>query len=334
MLRSRRIRENSFCAEQLDSYLNQTRLPDELCVSDDGSEDGTIRIIEEFRRRAPFPVRLVVPAERFGSNRNFEHAVTNCSGDVILFSDQDDVWLPPHIEQLVTPIERDARIMAVASNSTYVNKQLVPTGIDTQQSERFSDAMRDATIRMSRNQFQHVLRHRVSAGHGMAFRACIFPMLVPFSRNWIYDQWVFILAAAAGFVTYSTIPLTLHRQHEHQDVANRKLELCDWADRSANRSEESERKDEDKWREILTRAREHPNVLSNPNAVVYALEQKLEFHRAPRPYPPIRSTDENNSNNPRIDNRALSPVGKGDAHVCARSVRKAWMSIAQRPLFD
>ena len=149
-----------FLPEQLDSYLNQTRLPDELCVSDDGSGDGTIRIIEEFRRKAPFPVRLVAPAGRFGSNRNFEHAATNCTGDVILFSDQDDVWLRPHIEQLVTPIEGDTRIMAVASNSTYVNTQLVLTGIDTQQSERFSNAMRDSTMRMSRNQFQHVLRQQ------------------------------------------------------------------------------------------------------------------------------------------------------------------------------
>src|SRR5438876_11483502 len=100
-----------FLPEQLDSYLNQTRLPDELCVSDDGSGDGTIQIIEEFRRRAPFPVRLVAPAERLGSNRNFEHAATNCTGDVILFSDQDDVWLRRHMEQLVTPSEDDVGCM-------------------------------------------------------------------------------------------------------------------------------------------------------------------------------------------------------------------------------
>ena len=212
-----------FLPEQLNSYLDQTRLPDELCVSDDGSRDGTIGIIDDFRRKAPFPVRLVMPTERLGSNKNFEHAATNCSGDVILFSDQDDVWLPNHIERLAAPIENDARIMAVASNSTYVNKELVPTGADTQRSERFSNAMRDATMRMPRNQFQHVLRQRISAGHGMSFRASILPLLVPFSRNWIYDQWVFILAAAAGFVTYSTVPLTLHRQHEHQAVASRTI---------------------------------------------------------------------------------------------------------------
>ena len=266
-----------FLREQLDSYLCQTRPPDELCVSDDGSGDGTIRIIEEFHRRAPFPVRLVAPAERLGTNGNFEHAATNCTGEVILFSDQDDVWLKSHIEELVTPIEADERIMAVASNSTYVNEQLVPTGVDTQQSERFSNAMRDSTRRMSRNQFRHVLQHRISAGHGMAFRACILPLLVPFSRNWIYDQWVFILAAAAGSVTYGTMPLTLHRQHERQDVANRKVDLRDWAGRSANRSEESECKDEEKWRELLTRVREHPSLVNAPDAVEYALEQKLDF---------------------------------------------------------
>lgn len=71
--------------------------------------------------------------------------------------------------------------------------------------------------------------------------------------------------------------LTLRRQHERQDVANRKLELRDCADRSANRSEESERKDEEKCRELSKRVREHPNLLNDPDAVEYALEQKLDF---------------------------------------------------------
>ena len=103
------------------------------------------------------------------------------------------------------------------------------------------------------------------------------PLLVPFARDWMYDDWVFILAAAAGLVTYCRVPLTLHRQHERQNVANRRIKLRDWAERSANRPDASERKDEDKWRELLTRVREHPNLLNDPDAAEYALEQKLDF---------------------------------------------------------
>lgn len=268
----------AYLAEQLQSFLSQTRLPDELCVSDDGSSDETVRIVEAFQQTAPFPVKLTSVPGRAGSNKNFENAVVRCSGDLILFSDQDDVWLPDHIKGLVDPMERDPRIVAVASNSTYVNRDLVPTGVDSQGSERFSNAQRDAMNRLSRDQFEHVVRHRVALGHGMAFRAAILPLLVPFpQRAWNYDHWVLILAAAAGFVTYAIGPLTLHRQHDRQEVGNRKHNLRDWAEMSANSSEEQERVERERWQDLLVRVREHRDLLNDPDRVEYALEQKLNF---------------------------------------------------------
>src|ERR1700676_3877565 len=106
-----------FLSQQLDSFVGQTRMPDELCVSDDGSTDGTIDLLKAFASTAPFPVKLVANPNRGGVNRNFENAVTHCTGDLILFSDQDDVWLPPHVESLATPMESNPEIMAVASDS-------------------------------------------------------------------------------------------------------------------------------------------------------------------------------------------------------------------------
>lgn len=268
----------AYLSEQLQSFLSQTRLPDELCVSDDGSSDGTVRIIEDFRRRAPFPVKLSSVSGWVGSDKNFEKALLGCSGEFILFSDQDDVWLPDHIESLIGPMEQDARIMAVASNSTYVSRDLIPTGEDSKSQERFSNAQRDAINRLPHNQFEQVLRHRVALGHGMAFRAEILPLLVPFpQRTWNYDHWVFILAAAAGFVTYAIEPLTLHREHPRQEVGNVSHTLGDWARMSATSTEEQDQKERDRWKELLVRVREHRDLLKNPEHVEYALEQKLNF---------------------------------------------------------
>src|SRR6266536_747231 len=44
----------TYLQEQLESYLNQTRTPDELVVCDDVSSDETITILQEFARSAPF----------------------------------------------------------------------------------------------------------------------------------------------------------------------------------------------------------------------------------------------------------------------------------------
>jgi len=44
-----------YLAQQLESFLSQTRPPDESCVSDDGSTDETLDVVRSFSSTAPFP---------------------------------------------------------------------------------------------------------------------------------------------------------------------------------------------------------------------------------------------------------------------------------------
>ncbi|HEV2835287.1 MAG TPA: glycosyltransferase, partial [Pyrinomonadaceae bacterium] len=81
-----------YLKEQLESIAAQTRTPDELVISDDQSTDDTLRLIEEFAATAGFPVPLSVNESNLGTAKNFEKAISLCRGDVILLSDQDDVW--------------------------------------------------------------------------------------------------------------------------------------------------------------------------------------------------------------------------------------------------
>jgi glycosyltransferase involved in cell wall biosynthesis len=58
------------------SILAQSRLPSELVMSDDGSDDGTRAQLERFAAVAPFPVRMLHGPERLGVTRNFGRALT------------------------------------------------------------------------------------------------------------------------------------------------------------------------------------------------------------------------------------------------------------------
>jgi glycosyltransferase involved in cell wall biosynthesis len=248
-----------------------------LCVSDDGSTDETLDVVRAFSSTAPFSVKLVVNPKRSGVNKNFENAVMHCTGDVILFSDQDDVWLPSHIERLVFPMERDARIVAVASDSQYVDETLKISGGTQAQSDRFSNSLRTATMRLPRNQIELVLRQNLHSGHGMAFRRSLLPLLVPFTATFMFDEWVLVLAATAGFITYVPEALTLHRQHRNQTMGARNKDLQLWATQSKNVSQEQERVQEEKWREMLNRVRDCRDLLPNPTLAERALQQKLDF---------------------------------------------------------
>jgi len=266
-----------YLSQQLESFLNQVRPPDELCVSDDGSTDETLDVVRAFSSTAPFPVKLVVNPKRSGVNKNFENAVMHCTGDVILFSDQDDVWLPSHIERLVFPMERDARIVVVASDSQFVDETLKISGGTQAQSDRFSNSLCTATMRLPRNQIELVLRQNLHSGHGMAFRRSLLPLLVPFTATFMFDEWVLVLAATAGFITYVPEALTLHRQHRDQTMGARNKDLQLWATQSKNVSQEQERVQEEKWREMLNRVRDCRDLLPNPTLAERALQQKLDF---------------------------------------------------------
>jgi glycosyltransferase involved in cell wall biosynthesis len=88
----------TFLPEMLESLARQTRLPDELVVRDDASSDDTVRVVEEFAGRAPFPVRMLERGERLGYAQNFVTTSNACSGDLIFFADQDDSWRPHKLE--------------------------------------------------------------------------------------------------------------------------------------------------------------------------------------------------------------------------------------------
>ena len=117
-----------FIAEQLESLASQTRLPDELVVSDDCSTDGTLGIVERFSKRARFSVRVVTGTRNVGLTQNFERSIAACTGDVIFPCDQDDVWMPQKVSKMTDALARYPSAGVVVSNSQVVGEDLRPTG--------------------------------------------------------------------------------------------------------------------------------------------------------------------------------------------------------------
>lgn len=81
-----------FIIDQLNSIASQTLLPCELVITDDGSSDDTCDIIRDFAKTSPFPVRLYHNKLRLGYRDNFIKSAYLCKGDLVAFSDQDDIW--------------------------------------------------------------------------------------------------------------------------------------------------------------------------------------------------------------------------------------------------
>ena len=79
-----------YIREQVDSILMQLSVKDELIISDDGSTDSTLDILEKY---SDCRIHLLLATERLGVIGNFERALNYAKGDIIFLADQDDVWM-------------------------------------------------------------------------------------------------------------------------------------------------------------------------------------------------------------------------------------------------
>lgn len=124
---------SAFLAAQLQSFVRQTRPPDEVVVVDDASTDQTPAVVERFAETAPFPVRLTVNDANLGYAQNFSKALSLCTGDLVFLSDQDDVWLDGKIERIAALASEVAECGCIMNDAMLTNASLVPSGVTKRQ---------------------------------------------------------------------------------------------------------------------------------------------------------------------------------------------------------
>ena len=97
----------TYLREQLDSILAQDiqEAPInaylKILVRDDGSSDGTVGILEDYKRKYPGVVDYYT-GENMRTARSFWHLLRNApDSDYYAFSDQDDFWLSGKLSRAV-----------------------------------------------------------------------------------------------------------------------------------------------------------------------------------------------------------------------------------------
>jgi glycosyltransferase involved in cell wall biosynthesis len=188
-----------YIQKQLDSFLNQNWRPDELLICDDGSNDATIDIVREFSRSAPFEVRIYKNDTNIGHIKNFEKAISLCSGDIIFLSDQDDVWLPEKISVITNMFLNDAKKYLIQSNMTITDNSLTDLG--------YTKLENIVALGMKSSDF--------NSGCGMAIRKELAEIALPIPENrWGHDIWIGKLAHTLGISDLVEDTLMYYRRHD------------------------------------------------------------------------------------------------------------------------
>jgi len=183
---------------QLESILAQLKANDEVIISDDGSTDGTVDIIDDF---GDGRIKVVFNQLDKGYSGNFENAIAHASGDIIFLSDQDDVWLMGKIESMCAALEN---CDMVVSDARYVGAQL--QGDDGTFFER----------RGGKTGFLANLYKSRYLGACMAFKSTLLPKLLPFPvkrQLCPHDLWITLIGELYFKVATVNVPFILYRRH-------------------------------------------------------------------------------------------------------------------------
>lgn len=203
---------------QLDSFAAQTLPPRLLLVSDDGSSDATVQVVQDWAARQVQIETRVFDGPCRGAAQNFLSLLRRpLETDYLAISDQDDIWLP---EKLA------AAVGALAA---------LPEGVPGLYCGRSWEVREDLSgRRLSRGaprppSFAHALVQNIAGGNTMVLNRAgaeiVREAALATDDIVIHDWWIYqVMTGVGGRVIFDNTPHLLYRQHAGNIIgANRGL---------------------------------------------------------------------------------------------------------------
>lgn len=235
-----------FLEEQLSSIARQTKLPNEMVVTDDGSTDATISILESFARNSPFPVRIYKNPVRLGYGDSFIKAASLCEGEFIAFSDQDDVWVEGRLA-LCLPFFDDQEVLLSVHSAVVVDEELRPLGFNWPNITLTQAIYDQSPIKNPFPGFAIIVRKGMPG-----LLDSPRPLELSNSRPMPHDTWISILAKSFGKVAFIKEPLVYYRRHHSTTTTVKDHSTLDLIELSRMPSAESYRQAADWTSAIAT----------------------------------------------------------------------------------
>lgn len=196
-----------FLERQLQSIHEQSLASIDVHVSDDGSEDDTISILEKWRRSWTKGTFLIADGPRKGFAENFRSLVlrTSCEGHVA-FCDQDDYWHPDKLECALNTLSASPDVASLyGGRSVLVNASGQPMAL--------------SPLFARPPSFKNALVQSLAAGNTMVLNSYAFGLLQESARRTeflMHDWWAYLLITGAGGRTYyDQQPHIDYRQHRN-----------------------------------------------------------------------------------------------------------------------
>ena len=196
-----------FLKDQLDSLKAQIHQNWILIVSDDGSSDNTLTILESYQNSWGKSKLTIHQGPQKTFSHNFLSLATykKIKADFYAYCDQDDVWLPSKLSVAIKTLQKESpkNPILYCGRTTYVDEHLKLKGL--------SPLYNKPPV------FQNALVQSIAGGNTMVFNTHTKKLLEDMGTQEIisHDWWTYILVTASGGkVIYDEHPHILYRQHD------------------------------------------------------------------------------------------------------------------------
>lgn len=195
-----------FIEQQLDSIAAQRGTAIDILVSDDGSTDATLSLIERFKQNWSAGTVSIISGPRDGFAANFRHLILSAGGhyDDYAFCDQDDVWHPDKTERAIRWLAATGTVPAIyCCRTRLIDAGGVPIG--------------HSPLFARPPSFRNAIVQSLAGGNTMVLNTRAFELLAESARRTsflMHDWWAYMLVTGAGgLVHYDANPSVDYRQH-------------------------------------------------------------------------------------------------------------------------
>lgn len=194
--------------QQIDSILNQENLPDEIIICDDKSTDDTIIQLNKYQHIPQ--IKVYANEQNLGVIENFKRGVKLAKqGNWIVFSDQDDIWLPEKLNLLscaMAVLDNGLTPALIYSDLALIDKNNVKLPLSFWESQK---------IYPPKINLQKLLFGNIVSGCTVIInRSMADEFLKMNNSQFLHDEWLTLIAYTIGKVRFLEQRLVLYRQHE------------------------------------------------------------------------------------------------------------------------
>lgn len=218
-----------YVLEQLQSIATQRELPTELIIVDDGSTDATSSIIDKFLKTASCPTKYLRNESTLGVTKNFEKAVRESTGQIVMLADQDDIWEANKLVKLREGLDSSPTALLLFSNASCID--LKDQRLRSTLWKKVGQRRVARLLREKERQFSILLGGDIVTGATVAFRRQLAARALPIPIEWLHDAWFAIFASIKGQIFGIDECLIRYRIHKDQvrgvagnDIIERALE--------------------------------------------------------------------------------------------------------------